>query len=189
LTGSHIYSWSDTRSSEVNSGNKYNGDQKIYGQISASPSAIVMIDGNLIQEEGGFAGSDHASLSGDTCDYGSGEKEARWVEQLMQRNVMAIIPRNANPERFAAVLDSVSRGMVCFPGSGLDSNVASGIIILSERQREVLEIAGGGESNKEIGRNLNISAATVKAHLEALFRRLDVKNRTQAAMYYTRATA
>lgn len=39
-----------------------------------------------------------------------------------------------------------------------------------------------GESNKEIGRALNISTGTVKAHLESLYRRLEVKNRTCAAM-------
>lgn len=103
---------------------------------------------------------------------------------------MAIVPRNANPERFAAVLDSVSRGMVCFPGEWVrEPTSPQALLSLSERQREVLKLLAAGESNKEIGRNLNISAATVKAHLEALFRRLDVKNRTQAAMYYTRATA
>ena len=53
----------------------------------------------------------------------------------------------------------------------------------------MLKLLAAGESNKEIGRTLNISAATVKAHLELLFRRLDVKNRTQAAMCYTRLTA
>ncbi len=37
------------------------------------------------------------------------KKEARWVEQLRQRNIMAIIPRTAKPERFSAVLDSVSQ--------------------------------------------------------------------------------
>ncbi|MDV2015232.1 LuxR C-terminal-related transcriptional regulator, partial [Citrobacter freundii] len=39
-----------------------------------------------------------------------------------------------------------------------------------------------GESNKQIGRLLNISTGTVKAHLESLYQRLEVKNRTQAAM-------
>ena len=106
------------------------------------------------------------------------------------RNIMAIIPRTASPERFSAVLDSVSRGMVCFPGEWVRKpSSPQALLALSERQREVLKLLAAGESNKEIGRNLNISAATVKAHLEALFRRLDVKNRTQAAMYYTRATA
>ncbi len=39
-----------------------------------------------------------------------------------------------------------------------------------------------GESIEEIGRALNIGTGTVKAHLESLYRRLEVKNRTQAAM-------
>ncbi len=50
------------------------------------------------------------------------KKETRWVQQLMQRNVMAIIPRNANSERFAAVLDSVSEGWSAFPLVGTASN-------------------------------------------------------------------
>lgn len=39
-----------------------------------------------------------------------------------------------------------------------------------------------GELNKEIGRALNISIGTVKAYLEFLYRRLEVKNRIQAVM-------
>lgn len=82
---------------------------------------------------------------------------------MFQRNVVAIVPRNANPERFSAVLDSVSRGMVCFPGEWLKQHSSQDeLAVLSERQREVLKLLAAGESNKEIGRNLNISAATVK---------------------------
>jgi DNA-binding NarL/FixJ family response regulator len=162
----------------------------LWAQVSASPSAIVMIDGNLIDDE------ESALLEEMLQRFPAirvilvlAKKEARWVEQLRQRNVMAIIPRNAHPERFSAVLDSVSRGMVCFPGEWVRQPSSQALSSLSERQRDVLKLLAAGESNKEIGRNLNISAATVKAHLEALFRRLDVKNRTQAALFYTRATA
>lgn len=55
---------------------------------------------------------------------------------------------------------------------------------LSQRQWEVLERVAMGDANKEIGRTLNISVATVKAHLEALYLRLGVKNRTQAALLF-----
>jgi DNA-binding NarL/FixJ family response regulator len=162
----------------------------LWAQVSASPSAIVMIDGNLIDDEGSALLEEMMQrFPAIRVILVLAKKEARWVEQLRQRNVMAIIPRNAHPERFSAVLDSVSRGMVCFPGEWVRQPSSQALLSLSERQRDVLKLLAAGESNKEIGRNLNISAATVKAHLEALFRRLDVKNRTQAAMFYTRATA
>lgn len=162
----------------------------LWAQVSASPSAIVMIDGNLIDDEGSALLEEMMQrFPAIRVILVLAKKEARWVEQLRQRNVMAIIPRNAHPERFSAVLDSVSRGMVCFPGEWVRQPSSQALSSLSERQRDVLKLLAAGESNKEIGRNLNISAATVKAHLEALFRRLDVKNRTQAALFYTRATA
>jgi len=162
----------------------------LWAQVSASPSAIVMIDGNLIDDEGSALLEEMLQrFPAIRVILVLAKKEARWVEQLRQRNVMAIIPRNAHPERFSAVLDSVSRGMVCFPGEWVRQPSSQALSSLSERQRDVLKLLAAGESNKEIGRNLNISAATVKAHLEALFRRLEVKNRTQAAMFYTRATA
>lgn len=162
----------------------------LWAQVSASPSAIVMIDGNLIDVEGSALLEEMLQrFPAIRVILVLAKKEARWVEQLRQRNVMAIIPRNAHPERFSAVLDSVSRGMVCFPGEWVRQPSSQALSSLSERQRDVLKLLAAGESNKEIGRNLNISAATVKAHLEALFRRLDVKNRTQAALFYTRATA
>lgn len=162
----------------------------LWAQVSASPSAIIMIDGNLIDDEGSALLEEMLQrFPAIRVILVLAKKEARWVEQLRQRNVMAIIPRNAHPERFSAVLDSVSRGMVCFPGEWVRQPSSQALSSLSERQRDVLKLLAAGESNKEIGRNLNISAATVKAHLEALFRRLEVKNRTQAAMFYTRATA
>ncbi|UWX93148.1 response regulator transcription factor [Enterobacter mori] len=164
---------------------------ELWAQLSASPAAIVMIDGNVIQNEGiAFLEEIIHRFPALRVVMVLAKKESRWGEQVMQRNVMAVIPRNASPERFAAVLDSVSRGMICFPGEWLRQQASQeALLTLSERQREVLKRLAAGESNKEISRSLNISAATVKAHLEALFRRLDVKNRTQAAMYYTRSTA
>lgn len=161
----------------------------LWAQVSAAPSAIVMIDGNLIDDERSALLEEMMQrFPAIRVILVLAKKEARWVEQLRQRNIMAIIPRIAHPERFSAVLDSVSRGMVCFPGEWVRQPSSQALSSLSERQRDVLKLLAAGESNKEIGRNLNISAATVKAHLEALFRRLDVKNRTQAALFYTRAT-
>lgn len=51
---------------------------------------------------------------------------------------------------------------------------------LSEREREVLDLAAAGMSNKEIAERLTISSNTVKFHLRTIYSRLGVRNRVQA---------
>jgi DNA-binding NarL/FixJ family response regulator len=53
---------------------------------------------------------------------------------------------------------------------------------LTRRESDVLRLLAGGASNREISRQLYLSEKTVKAHLAAVFRKLGVTNRTQAAM-------
>jgi DNA-binding NarL/FixJ family response regulator len=53
---------------------------------------------------------------------------------------------------------------------------------LTRRETDVLGLLPGGASNREISRQLYLSEKTVKAHLAAVFRKLGVTNRTQAAM-------
>ena len=53
---------------------------------------------------------------------------------------------------------------------------------LSERESEILRGLVAGQSNKAIARDLTISEATVKVHVKALLRKMQVTNRTQAAI-------
>ena len=53
---------------------------------------------------------------------------------------------------------------------------------LTPRQLDVLALIVEGKSNQEIADALNLALATVKVHLAAIFRALEVNNRTQAAM-------
>ncbi|HEU5317067.1 MAG TPA: response regulator transcription factor [Chloroflexota bacterium] len=53
---------------------------------------------------------------------------------------------------------------------------------LTPRELEVLQLIAGGLSNKEIGARLSVSVATVKTHLEHILQKLQVSDRTQAAV-------
>jgi len=54
---------------------------------------------------------------------------------------------------------------------------------LTSREIEVLELIAEGMLNKEIARKLYISEKTVKNHVSNIFRKLNVSDRTQAAIY------
>jgi DNA-binding NarL/FixJ family response regulator len=53
---------------------------------------------------------------------------------------------------------------------------------LTQRENDILAQLAEGRSNREIAQSLFLSEKTVKAHLAAIFRKLGVTNRTQAAM-------
>lgn len=58
--------------------------------------------------------------------------------------------------------------------------------VLTPREREVLTLVAAGLANKQIARRLGIAERTVKAHLTSVFARLDVEDRTQAALWAQR---
>lgn len=54
---------------------------------------------------------------------------------------------------------------------------------LTAAEKKVLELVTLAKTNKEIARNLGISHATVKRHLENILRKLALKNRVEAAIF------
>jgi len=57
---------------------------------------------------------------------------------------------------------------------------------LSPREMEILQFVTQGKSNKEIAQVLDISHQTVKNHMTSILKKLDVRDRTQAAVYALR---
>ncbi|MGH1415177.1 MAG: response regulator transcription factor [Pelagimonas sp.] len=53
---------------------------------------------------------------------------------------------------------------------------------LTQRELQVLEGLTKGQSNKEIARDLDLAEPTIKLHVKTLYRKIDVNNRTQAAL-------
>ncbi|MBD0379511.1 helix-turn-helix transcriptional regulator [Paenibacillus sp. WST5] len=69
-----------------------------------------------------------------------------------------------------------------------DKHEDEGLIALSDREKEVVELLVKGYTNLEIAGSLYISEITVKKHLSNIFRKLDVKNRTQLINKYIKIT-
>ena len=51
---------------------------------------------------------------------------------------------------------------------------------LSDREKEILQLIGKGVSNNEAAQMLNLSKATIRTHLEHIYRKLEVTNRVEA---------
>ncbi|HYI73473.1 MAG TPA: response regulator transcription factor [Skermanella sp.] len=98
--------------------------------------------------------------------------------------------KNVSPEALIQSLQLIMLGEKVFP-----TNLASMLLDmsaiapqhsirgLSPREQEILQALVTGASNKMIAIRLGITEATVKVHLKTLLRKIDVNNRTQAAIW------
>ena len=79
----------------------------------------------------------------------------------------------------------LSRGVETIRRPHLDGDVEA-FTPLSPREMEILQYVTRGMSNKEIAARLGISHQTVKNHMTSILHKLDVEDRTQAAVYALR---
>jgi two-component system response regulator DesR len=77
--------------------------------------------------------------------------------------------------RIASAVRAVGLGKTVF-----ERQERPGALGLSERERSVLELMASGSTNPEIAEVLHLSKHTVKEHTSALYRKLGVRNRTEA---------
>lgn len=123
------------------------------------------------------------------------------VREAFQRGAQGFIPKSSTGDVLRGALRLVLAGGVYLPPSLLGSSLAEtrdaspstdvprnveGRSGLTQRQREVLALIVKGQTNKEIARALNMSETTVRTHATAIFRALNVTNRTQAGHVATK---
>jgi len=82
----------------------------------------------------------------------------------------------------AAVARALGGAAPAPAGSGPEDAVRREVARLTPTQLRVLLAVLEGKLNKQIAHDLAMSEATVKAHMTAIMRKLDVRNRTQAAL-------
>ena len=114
---------------------------------------------------------------------------------LFDLGIAGFIPKSASVEVIEAAIRLVLAGgsyvppkVVALAASRLPIGSASarvtaehGFAKLSDRQVEILKLVAHGAQNKEIARDLDLSPATVKAHVAAIIAALETSNRTEAA--------
>lgn len=87
--------------------------------------------------------------------------------------------------RIEAVLRRTSDNKEIQKVSNVTISQAKAFNSLTEREKDVLLLVTKGKSNKEIAQELVIGITTVKGYIYSIFRKLNVKNRTQAVLIAT----
>ena len=127
----------------------------------------------------------------------SSQQERTWVRSAEALGAIAFIPKSTPAQKTQQILGDLMRGNGWWPSLPEPSTPAStGEIPLEDRlarlSRQELRILlhiKEGRLNKQIADDLGIRESTVKTHITALLRKLDLRSRTQAAVLAQRLLA
>ena len=112
------------------------------------------------------------------------------VKKALTLGALGYVPKSASQKTLLSAIRLVLNGELYVPPLVIDrpegendprERKAANAARLTERQIEVLALLSQGQSNKTIAARLNLAEKTVKIHISAIFRALNVVNRTQAA--------
>lgn len=119
----------------------------------------------------------------------SGHEEPGLVRRVLDFGALGFIPKISSLETMGEAIRAVLDGKVWAPpefreqaATPADRELARKVASLSPQQLRVLLMLADGRLNKQIAAELNITEATVKAHMTAILRKLDLSRRTQAAV-------
>ena len=162
--------------------------QEAHNRIAEdAPYDLILLDYNM-PGMNGLAGLEQtiALNGGQRVALMSGEATREIAERALAAGAAGFVPKKLpaktliNAVRFMAMGEQYAPiDFMTAPAEDAQHPLAQK---LSKREMEVLRGLTQGKSNKEIARDLDIMEPTVKLHMKTLFRKLDVSNRTQAAM-------
>lgn len=121
----------------------------------------------------------------------SGSDSPNIVSRVMTFGAKGFIPKTTPSAETAIAIKKILGGETWLPEHLSDSlirvetdeiDIASRMAELTPKQFQVLKQLQAGLLNKQIAFDLNITEATVKAHISAIFKKLEVNNRTQAVL-------
>jgi DNA-binding NarL/FixJ family response regulator len=126
--------------------------------------------------------------------------DEQYIEKLMQIGTIGYLLKDTPSEELAQAIRSAHRGYTqlgpglfqkIFPQGSQASPVVKSALVqdpgpvadLTPREQEVLSLIATGFSNREIAEMLCISEKTVKNHVSNILSRLNLRDRTQAAVF------
>ncbi|GAC1627815.1 MAG: response regulator transcription factor [Nevskia sp.] len=121
----------------------------------------------------------------------SAEEEPALMRRAIDFGATGFIPKSAGLPTIGTALRAMLEGTVWLPPGVADDDgredsaereLAQRIASLTPQQFRVLMALAEGRLNKQIGGDLNVTEATVKAHVTAILRKLGLYRRTQAAL-------
>ncbi|TCB65558.1 response regulator [Acinetobacter sp. ANC 4178] len=123
----------------------------------------------------------------------SAHEEVSIIQRAIAHGAMGYIPKSAHPSHIGEAIRQVLEGEIWLPPNlptnmsfdpraADETELAERIQSLTPQQFRVLMMVAEGLLNKQIAYELDVSEATIKAHVTAIFRKLGVQNRTQAVL-------
>ncbi|OLU12329.1 MULTISPECIES: response regulator transcription factor ErdR [unclassified Pseudomonas] len=120
----------------------------------------------------------------------SAQEDAAVVVRSREFGASGFIPKSSSLEVIQQAVRQVLEGEVWWPPQSEEAislsseakAASAGLASLTPQQFRVLTMVCEGLLNKQIAYELSVSEATVKAHVTAIFRKLGVRTRTQAAL-------
>jgi DNA-binding NarL/FixJ family response regulator len=112
----------------------------------------------------------------------SGQIDPQTIREALQAGAAGYLPKTMRAAGMLNALRLILDGERYVPESALSATAASDAAApeFSKRERDVVKQLMLGHTNKEIARDLQIEEVTVALHLRSIYRKLAVRNRTQA---------